>query len=165
MVTILTTWIISSSNHRQNTTWEIHVVLSSPDSTLSHTGIVRFDITTLSFGIFCLFQWKIQTTSICLKTNITRWCYSKHCASLDVLLPAFPLYQIRALGAATMTYSFYQRIANSHIYSFFSRSYIWVYTTLFLSPCIQYWTAINVHVCFLFSFRCSDINLISILII
>ena len=58
-VLILNTWIISSSNHPRNTTWEIHVVLSSPNLTRSHTGSVPFDTLVLSFGIFCHTRWKI----------------------------------------------------------------------------------------------------------
>ena len=119
----LTTWISSSSKHRQNTTWEIHVVLSSPNSALSHTGSVRFDITALSFGIFCLFQWKIQTTSIYLKltsrdgatvNNVLHlMCFENHVSRL----PAFPLYQIRAHGGATMIYFYFIRELQIHIYS------------------------------------------------
>ena len=45
-----------------NTTWEIRVVLSSPNLTLSHMGSVSFDTMVLSFGTFCHIQWKIQKT-------------------------------------------------------------------------------------------------------
>ena len=99
--------------------------MSSPNSALSHTGSVRFDITALSFGIFCLFQWKIQTTSIYLKltsrdgatvNNVLHLrCFENHVSRL----PAFPLYQIRAHGGATMIYFYFIRELQIHIYSCF----------------------------------------------
>ena len=99
------------------------------------------------------------------KTNITRWCNSKQCASLDVF------WKSRFAASCLSFISnwcawcgnddlFHQITANSYIYSFFLDLIYEFIRLFFLSPCILYWTAFYVHVYFLFPFRCLDIHLI-----
>ena len=60
------------------------------------------------------------------KTNITRWCYSKQCASLDVFWKSrFAASCLSFISNSCAwcgnddLFLFHQRIANSYIYSFF----------------------------------------------
>ena len=109
------------------------------------------------------------------KTNITRWCYSKQCASFTwcVLkitfrgfLPFLYIKFVRMVGQRWFIFILSENCKFIYIAGFFFLDLIHEFIRLFfLSPCFQYWTAIYVHVYFLFPFRCSDVNLISILTI
>ena len=119
-----------------------------------------------------LFSVKNTNDLNIFQTKITRWCYIKQCAAFDVFWKSrFAASCLSFIPNSCAwcgnddLFLFFQIIANSYIYSFFSRSYIWVYTTLF--PVAMH-TVLNRHLCaciLLFPFRCSDINLISILTI
>ena len=86
------------------------------------------------------------------KTNITRWCYSKQCASLDVFWKSrfaasclsFISNSCAWCGNDDSFLFFSENCKFIYIYSFFSRSYIWVYTTLF--PVAMH-PVLNRHLC------------------
>ena len=99
------------------------------------------------------------------KTNITRWCYSKQCASLDVFWKSRFAASCLSFISNSCAWCgnddlFHQITANSYIYSFFLDLIYEFMRLFFVSPCILYWTAFYVHVYFLFPFWCLDIHLI-----
>ena len=124
-------------------TWEIHVVLSSPNLTFFSHG-------QPSFRYYDSKLWNLRPYSVkntkdfnIFKTNITKWCYSKQCASIDMFWRShaqrLPLYLSFILNSCGWC-------GNDELFILLE-NYEFI-RLFFLSPCIQYLTAIYVHVYF-----------------